>query len=443
MKKLLALLLAVIMVVSLCACESKSRRDRDDDDTTEATGGTVAGGSLDKPLPEGDGNNEGPDFSTIPEVELPFKNVSSNVNVGANGVKVPGIAKLDLENQKMLIVLDKDGLKGSIAIDNEAIYMVGEENGQIVDTQVLSLGDLFPASIPGANSQIPEINPEDLEKALGEIEKLVPMLDGSKDFDIETVVGILQMLGMEIDVNTLLAQLNVTAEQAEKIVNSVLDLITDPAWISKYLTIEHTIANGSGTFAVKGDLAPALYDVMAAVATEIGDEVPEFSQSGIPAMPIDLSLTLQNNIPTALSFSFANSVSVSITNTLTANSIDLDISITADGQTVALAIDGAINGDTATLTADLVSGSMKVRVFDLTAQINANKIALSLAAGPIGSRLVAELDIDLANGKPAKFEAGLSMNGETYTISGDLFDYDTTSVDLTEVINAAKKNASF
>jgi hypothetical protein len=269
------------------------------------------------------------------------------------------------------------------------------------------------------------------------------MLDGSKDFDIETVVGILQMLGMEIDVNTLLAQLNVTAEQAEKIVNSVLDLITDPAWIAKHLTIEHTVVNGNGTFAVKGDLAPALNDVLAAVSTEMGQQIPEFSQSGIPAMPIDFSITLADSVPTALSFSYADTISITATNKVTANSIDLDISITADGQTVALAIDGAINGDTATLTADMSANGMTVRVLNLTAQINANKVALSLAAGPIGSRLVAELDIDLSNGKPAKFEAGLSMNGETYTISGDLFDYDTTSVDLTEVINAAKKNASF
>ena len=78
MKRLLALLLAIVMVVALCSCEGKKRRRRDrddDDDTTNATQEVIStddvvkpiedeedniGNAVTKPLPDDDGDDETP-----------------------------------------------------------------------------------------------------------------------------------------------------------------------------------------------------------------------------------------------------------------------------------------------------------------------------------------------------------------------------------------------
>ena len=434
MKKLLALLLAIFMVISLCACDNTKSRDRDDDDdTTEATvsGSEVLGDEGD---PEGDDTPSTPE----PDKGRSFNNFSANMVITANGETIPGVLKMDFENRKALLEIENEKTKGFIAMDDEAVYTYGGDNGGKMYGQVISFNEFFPASVSGSNSQMPEISEEDLNKLIAEFEKLIPMLDGEKDFDLEAIAGILDILGVDMEMDALLAEIGITAEQAEGIVNSVLNLINDPEWLAKNFTVENTVADGTGTFSLKGDPAPAIYDLMAVVATEMGEEVPAFDESGIPSMPVEFTITLADYIPTALKLELAGMFSANATLKITDSSFDLDANVTVMGETMSLAIDGAITGDTATLTVDFTADGQTARILDLTAKMEENKVSIAL---DIASSFAVTMDCEFADGKITSMKAEVTADGETITVSIDDIEYDNTVVDISDVKKAAEESA--
>ncbi|MBQ8697107.1 MAG: hypothetical protein IJ519_05240 [Clostridia bacterium] len=428
MKKLLALLLAIIMVFTLCACGEGKKKDKDDD-TTEATNATEPQGTVADP----DGSDE-PEGGVA--LSMPYKNVTMDMNMQVAGQQMPAKALVDLENLACIYTFGDEAQAATVAVDSEGVYILVEENGQVVAAQQQSFADMYSQYIPGYGSSMPEISPDELAALSGELQKIVGMLDGSTEFDLETVVGILESAGIELPLEELLTEMGITAQQAEDAVKAVLELLNDEQWLAKSFKVENTIVNGTGTISLESELSTVIYDVMAAVSGAVGEEVPTYDESGFASMPLSVSLTLKDSIPTALNLSYGpadEGISLAVTNVIDSDSIDFDAKFTAYGEEYALAIDAAVVGNAITLTADITAEGQTVRVLDFSFTLGTDKAVLIMTAGMPDNQVKIECEATLANGKVSGMKMTCDVFGEVITADATFSGYDSTKVDLTSI----------
>ncbi len=460
MKKLLALLLAMIMVFSLCACADGGK---DKDDETEATGES---GGINKPgivLP-GEKPEGGETDDDAPIAQIPFKNATADLVLNY-GVEYPCTLKFDLEKMTLLFTSTlSETQTGILAIDSEGMYVLTEENGKVIESHSEKFADRYNDAF--ANLGLPEISDEQLAKIGTTIESLIDMLSGKKDFDMAVIADLMKEFGLDKQLADLYAGMGITEEQFEKAIQSVIDLLNDEQWLKSSFNINNTIVNGSGSFSMNADLGKVAFDVVAAIAKELGQEVPSFEQAGIPSLPVSFALQLSDNIPTKLDASIeveGQKVELNVTNKILDNGIDLDAklnlmgvtaeltidclvtdttldfdaAVTAMGQSFGIAVDGKIDGASFALTADLNAMGQTMRILEVTGTVSDSALSVNFSAGPEGDKLTFTLNAEMADGKPSKITFEGEVSGDKISVTADLYDYDNTSFDISDIKDKA------
>ncbi len=434
MKKLLAFLLAMIMVLSLCACD-QSKKDKDDDETSESSD---SNGNKDFEIGGKDFLNDL--FGTAQE-QL-FKNVTADMIITAEGEQIPALLKCDLESGNTIVTIDMDEQTGIIALDNEAMYIITEQNGRVVNAEVQKLQDLLAQTYPQNN--MPELTEEQLQKLTSALESVANMLAGKRAFDIDVITDLVNELGVGAQLDDLYAQIGLSAEQAEKVIQAVITLLNDEQWLKNSFNLKNTVINGTGSFSMNVDISKVAYDVVAAIAKELGNDVPDYGSSGMISMPLKVEGELKDGIPTKLNATFeymGEKIELTFTNKITDTAIDLDLTLTAAGQSVKFELDGAAVGDSFSLVANLSAAGQSYTLLDLNGAITDSKATLNLTAGIPGDKLVIALTSDIVNGIPSTLNLDAELRGEKFSIKADLYDYDKTVIDMNDIKSKAEAAA--
>lgn len=255
MKKLLALLLSLAIIVSLCACKKETEE-------------TLAATEVSATLPE--------DISEV-------KNLSAKVTVTSPEGEYEGELKLDLETERSLAAFSVDGVLGTLCVADGKIYMLEESEGGLPRGSVQDMTD----------SALSEKLTKEQLTLIGDI------LLNKKDFTMD----VLSEFGILSQVKLALATNGITAEQAENAVNTVIDLMHDDTWQDEHLSVSTQTDGEDTAFTVETDITKALMSLLTEAAAALGVEDDLNLADEIQSMPVKVEGRFTRNIPVVITLS--------------------------------------------------------------------------------------------------------------------------------------------
>lgn len=294
MKKITALLLALIMIFTLCACGGKDDTDETEGTTEPAETEGVSLNSLQAAFDDWAKKMEGVENLTMTlSAETPVGNYSAD-------------GKVSIKDGTMLITAPVDTDKYTIAVDDNKLYAMQESEGGLPRGQIKELTEEELEELYGSYT------PEDLNIDITEEQasRILDMLTGKETFDLEY----LEEIGITPDVDALLQEIGITKELVENVAEAIIEVVTDEEWLKESFPVTYETKENVTTFSMELDPMDIVVDIMVAVVKTMGQPVTaeELLESlegemGMSDLSVKIDGTVTDGIPTEINATVAAS----------------------------------------------------------------------------------------------------------------------------------------
>lgn len=287
MKKIISLLLALIMIFTLCACGGRDDTDETEETNESADPKGISLSAIQTAFEAWAKKTEG-----VENLTMTFSAETPEGNYSADG-------KVSVKDRTMLITAPIDTDKYSVAVDGNKVYAMLESENSLPRGSVKELTEDELKKLYGSYTS-EELN---LDITQEQVEHVLNMFLGNETFDLDY----LEEIGITPDVDALIQGFGVTKEMVENIANAIIDVVANEEWLKESFPITYETNGNVTTFSMEVSPLNVMVDVMVAMLKTMGQPVTAEdllesleSQMGLSDLSVKVDGTVTDGIPTEM-----------------------------------------------------------------------------------------------------------------------------------------------